>query len=276
MTMSSYGVLGAWIQLGIFAGLLILLSVLEHFHSRRRQNGAAKRKLTNIGLIVLSTLSAQLFFPLATVAVALWANAHGFGLFQWIQWPATLEIFLCVVLLDLAIYWQHRFFHIFPWLWRMHRVHHSDLEFDVSLGVRFHPFEIVLSKIYKLGLIALMGPAVVAVIIYECLLLGFSMMTHGNIRLPLKLDGLLRVLVVTPDFHRVHHSVYRNETESNYGNILSCWDYIFGSYHAGPRDGHETMQIGLPEFRSAPEQALGALLIQPFRNAVTLTDTDHA
>lgn len=276
MNMQSYDLIGAWVQLSIFMGLLILLPVLEHFFARRQQKTTIKRRLTNIALIVTSTISAQLIFPLATVGVALWANAQGFGLFQLISWPASLEIFVCLVLLDLAIYWQHRFFHIFPWLWRMHRVHHSDVEFDACLGIRFHPFEIVLSKAYKLGLIALMGPSVIAVIIYESLLLGFSIMTHSNIRLPLKLDAMLRVVFVTPDFHRVHHSVHRNETDSNYGNILSVWDRLFASYRAQPRDGHSAMNIGLAEFRSPDEQNIGALLMQPFRNVKQTTDTEHA
>ncbi len=276
MNFDRYALIGTWVQLGIFIGLLILFPVLEHFFARKRQSNAIKRRLSNIALIVISTISAQLIFPLATVGVALWANAQGFGLFQLIHWPASLEIFLCLVLLDLAIYWQHRFFHVFPWLWRMHRVHHSDVEFDACLGIRFHPFEIVLSKAYKLGLIALIGPSVIAVVVYESLLLGFSIMTHGNIRLPLKLDAIVRVVFVTPDFHRVHHSVHRDETNSNYGNILSLWDRLFASYQAQPRDGHLTMNIGLSEFRSNAEQNLCALLIQPFRNVKQTPDIEHA
>jgi sterol desaturase/sphingolipid hydroxylase (fatty acid hydroxylase superfamily) len=271
-----YDLIGLWMQLGIFIGLLILLPVLEHFFARRHQSGSIKRRFGNIGLILTSTISAQLIFPLATVAVALWADIKGFGLFQFVQWLGNLEIILCLVLMDLGIYWQHRFFHIFPWLWRMHRVHHSDTEFDASLGVRFHPFEIILSKAYKLGLIALLGPAVSAVLLYECLLLAFSLMTHGNIRLPLKLDALLRFVFVTPDFHRVHHSVYQNETNSNYGNILSLWDKLFGSYLAQPRDGHEAMRIGLETFRNTSEQTFIALLAQPFRNITTIADKTHA
>ncbi len=276
MTSSRYDLIGAWLQLGIFIGLLILLYVLEHFFARRHSANKSKRWLSNIGLIVTSTVSAQLAFPLATVALALWAKTQGLGLFQFIHWPAGLEIILCLVLLDLAIYWQHRFFHIFPWLWRMHRVHHSDLAFDASLGVRFHPFEIVLSKAYKLGLIVLLGPSVIAVILYECLLLGFSLMTHANIRLPLKLDQLLRLFFVTPDFHRVHHSVHREETDSNYGNILSVWDHVFASYRAQPRDGHQAMNIGLAQFRGETQQNLRALLAQPFRNVKQTPDNEHA
>ena len=276
MTGIRYDLIGAWLQLGVFIGLLILLSFLEHFFARRHSANKGKRWIVNIGLIVTSTVTAQLVFPLATVALALWTNAQGWGLFQFIQWPRSLEIFLCLVLLDLAIYWQHRFFHMLPWLWRMHRVHHSDLDFDASLGVRFHPFEIVLSKAYKLGLIALLGPSVIAVILYECLLLGFSLMTHSNIRLPLKLDKMLRFFFVTSDFHRVHHSVHREETNSNFGNILSVWDHVFASYRAQPRDDHQAMTIGLTQFRSAAEQNLGALLVQPFRNVKKTPDAKHA
>lgn len=268
--------IGIWVQLGIFLGLLVLLPVLEYFFFRRTSEHKAKRWFNNIGLIISSTISAQLVFPFATVATAMWANANGIGLLQWSPLQGNIEIILCLIFFDFAIYWQHRFFHMFPWLWRMHRVHHSDLDYDTSLGVRFHPFEIVLSKAYKLGWIVLLGPPVIAVTLYECLLLAFSLMTHANIRLPIKLDALLRIFFVTPDFHRVHHSVHRTETNSNYGNILSAWDYLFRSYRAQPRDGHETMQIGLHEFRSDSEQKLGALLIQPFRNVKPIADDKHA
>ncbi len=276
MNIDHYDLLGAWIQFGIFIGLLVLLTALEYFFARRNIKTSGMRLISNIGLIATSTICAQLLFPLATVALAISAKAQGFGLFQYTGWPTSIEIILCLVILDLAIYWQHRLFHMFPWLWRMHRVHHSDLAFDTTLGVRFHPFEMVLSKAYKLGWIALLGPPVIAVIIYESLLLGFSLMTHGNIRLPLKLDAMLRKLFVTPDFHRVHHSADKIETDSNYGNILSIWDHLFRSYQAQPRDGHTDMKIGLHEFRSPSEQNLGALLIQPFRNIKRTPENEHA
>ncbi|MEO8000925.1 MAG: sterol desaturase family protein [Arenimonas sp.] len=276
MTSTGYQAIGAWSQLSVFVGLLVLISVLEHFYARRQQANTVKRRFTNIGLILASTLSAQLIFPMATVVLTLWADTHGFGLFHLIDWPAGLEILLCLIVFDFAIYWQHRFFHLFPWLWRMHRVHHSDLLFDACLGIRFHPFEIVLSKAYKLAWIAALGPSIIAVIVYESLLLGFSLMTHGNIRLPSKLDAMLRTVFITPDFHRVHHSLHRDETDSNYGNILSVWDRIFGSYRAQPRDGHIAMVIGLPDFRSAAEQNLGTLLLQPFQNVKPIPDKEHA
>jgi len=276
MNMPDYHLIGVWAQLGIFTGLLVLLSVLEYFFARRHQANTLKRRVANIGLIVAATISAQLIFPMATVALSLWTDAHGIGLFQLVDWPASLEIFLCLIVLDFAIYWQHRFFHRFPALWRMHRVHHSDLLFDACLGIRFHPFEIVLSKAYKLAWIAILGPSVIAVIVYESLLLGFSLITHGNIRLPAKLDAILRLVFITPDFHRVHHSVHPEETDSNYGNILSVWDRLFGSYRAQPRDGHTNMLIGLAEFRSSPEQTLGALLMQPFQNVKNIPDNEHA
>lgn len=276
MNIPAYHLIGAWAQLGVFVGLLVLLSVLEYFFARRHQANTLKRRVANIGLIVAATISAQLIFPMATVALSLWTDAHGIGLFQLVDWPASLEIFLCLIVLDFAIYWQHRFFHRFPPLWRMHRVHHSDLLFDACLGIRFHPFEIVLSKAYKLAWIALLGPSVIAVIAYESLLLGFSLITHGNIRLPTKFDAIVRLFFITPDFHRVHHSVHPEETDSNYGNILSVWDRLFGSYRAQPRDGHVNMLIGLAEFRSLPEQTLGALLMQPFQNAKHIPDKEHA
>jgi len=266
----------AWVKFGVFIGLLLVLFTAEYFFRRRRPESLMKRWTSNFGLIASATLLSRLIFPFAGVGTALWAEANHVGMFHFLPWPQTLEIFLALVMLDLAIYWQHRLFHIFPFLWRMHRAHHSDLGYDTSLGIRFHPFEIALSQAYKLGWVLLLGVAPIAILIYESLLMGFSLFTHADIRIPLKLDAVLRKLIVTPDFHRVHHSVHRMETDSNYGNILSLWDRLFSSYCSQPRDGHETMQIGLHEFRTAPEQKLGALLIQPFRNVKTLPDDQHA
>jgi sterol desaturase/sphingolipid hydroxylase (fatty acid hydroxylase superfamily) len=266
----------AWIKLGIFAGLLIILLMIEHFFARRKFENNPRRWLANVGLIISANLLTRLLFPVAGVGLAIWASANHFGLLHSLQLPIIVEIFAALIILDLAIYWQHRMFHFFPWLWRMHRVHHSDLGFDASLGVRFHPFEIALSQAYKLGAIALLGASPAAVVLYEILLMAFALMTHSNIRLPLKLDALLRIIFVTPDFHRVHHSVYREETDSNYGNILSLWDRLFSSYQAQPRDGHDAMLIGLLDFRKTNEQHLAALLIQPLRRTPSESETNHA
>jgi len=255
----------AWIKLAIFIGLLIIMFTAEHFFSRRKPENMFKRWSSNLGVIISSTILTRLIFPIAGVAAAYWADKNVFGLFHLLQWNSLLEVFLVLVLMDMAIYWQHRFFHILPWLWRIHRVHHTDIGFDTSLGIRLHPFEITLSQAYKLFCILLLGASPIAVLIYECLLMSFTLLTHGNVRLPTKFDAALRIVFVTPDYHRVHHSVYREETESNYGNILSLWDRLFASYRAQPRDGHEAMQIGLPQFRSAQSQGLIALLVLPFR-----------
>jgi sterol desaturase/sphingolipid hydroxylase (fatty acid hydroxylase superfamily) len=262
------------IKFSVFLCLLLILLTAEYFFPRRALEKIARRRLVNIGLIISATLLTRLVFPVTAVGLAVWSSKHHFGLFHATQFPIAIELFATLVLLDLAIYWQHRLFHLFPWLWRMHRVHHSDLGFDSSLGVRFHPFEIALSQSYKLGWMVLLGASPIAVVLYEILLMAFALITHSNIRLPLKLDAVLRSIFVTPDFHRVHHSVYRQETDSNYGNILSLWDRLFASYQAQPRDGHDNMAIGLADFRSHKDQSLGALLLQPFRH--TDPETEHA
>ncbi len=265
----------AWIKLSVFLGLFSLLATLEIFLPLRAHTRSLRRWFSNLGLIAVSTLLLRLCIPIAGTAFALLIQEKAFGVFHFILWPGSLEIILVLIAMDFAIYWQHRAFHYFNILWRAHRVHHSDIEFDVSLGIRFHAFEILPSMLFKLTLIALLGAAPIAVLLYESLLLGFSLFTHANIKLPSRLDSLLKTLVVTPNFHRVHHSVYREETDSNYGNILSCWDRIFGSYRT--REEQTQMTIGLPEFRNPHEQDLLALLLQPFHNEKKQTpENTHA
>jgi sterol desaturase/sphingolipid hydroxylase (fatty acid hydroxylase superfamily) len=174
-----------------------------------------------------------------------------------------VEWLLGIALLDMAIYWQHRWFHEIPFLWRVHRVHHSDVGFEATLGFRFHPAEIVLSLYFKLAIIAVFGIGVGTVVLYEILLASFALITHADVALSPKWDSVLRRVIVTPDWHRVHHSVHGDETNSNYGNILSVWDHLFTSHISQPRDGHLKMQIGLEYFRSAADQTIPALLRQP-------------
>lgn len=201
--------------------------------------------------------------PVAAVGTAFWAQAHGWGLLNAVNLPAWSEIAIAWLALDGAIYWQHRSFHEIRALWPLHRVHHSDTEFDTSSALRFHPAEILLSAAYKSGVALALGAPPLAVLLLETTVNGFALFNHSNLRLPF--DALLRKLVVTPDVHRVHHSVHRAETDSNYGSSLLLWDRLFGSYTPQPRDGHERMRIGLEEFRDGPAQKLTALLAQPLR-----------
>ena len=188
-------------------------------------------------------------------------------MFNLLEWPAGLEFAFTIIVLDLAIYWQHRLMHVFPWLWRLHRLHHTDLNFELTLALRFHPFEILFSLFYKGLVIAALGASPLAVLSYEILLAVFALFSHADIRIAERWDQRLRKVVITPDWHRVHHSVHRNETDSNYGNLLSIWDRLFRSVNEQPRDGHLAMQIGLGEFRDVESQHLPDMLLQPFLSA---------
>jgi sterol desaturase/sphingolipid hydroxylase (fatty acid hydroxylase superfamily) len=249
------------------AALLALLLAWQRLRPRRGDGVAAPRQWRNVALALLASAAAYLLVPVTTVAFAASLGADGAGLFNRIGLPWPLELALGIVLLDLAIYWQHRAFHRVRWLWRLHRVHHSDTAFDATLGLRFHPGEIVLSLLYKLLLIAVFGFAPTTVLVYELLLVCFSLFTHADIALPAAWERALRRVVVTPDWHRVHHSTHRRETDSNFGNLLSAWDRAFASDVAEPVDGHARMRIGLHEFRDADAQTLAALLYQPLRGA---------
>ena len=254
----------AMVKAAAFLALLGLLLVLESWRPRRAVPGGWRRRAVNLGLIAVSALILRVLFPLGAVG---FAAAWQSGVFHHVTAPWAVGTLASLVLLDLAIYWQHRAFHHWALLWRAHRVHHSDTGFDVSLGVRFHPFEILPSFAYKLLIVAAFGIAPGAVAIYEVSLLGFSLATHANIALPITLDRVLRRVVVTPDWHRIHHSIHGDELNSNFGNILSVWDRLFGTAREAPRDGQTTMTLGLPEFRDRMAQRLGALLIQPLAAA---------
>jgi len=261
--------------------MLLLLVVLGLWQWRRPARGDAsgRRWRRNLGLIALSTLASRVLVPVSGVATALWAAHAGLGLFNAWPWPSALAFGGTLVAMDFAIYWQHRAFHRFPLLWRAHRVHHSDAGFDVSLGLRFHPFEIVPSAIYKLGLVVALGAPVAAVVVYELMLLGMSLFTHADLRLPARLEAALRKLLVTPDWHRVHHGIDRDEHDQNFGNILIIWDRLFGTAREQPRDGHEAMAIGLIGYSRADGQSLWHLLRQPFLShppRVKEAQTPHA
>ena len=252
-------------RFAVFAGLFVLLVLLEQLFPRRsRTQPRRQRWVTNGALIVIDTLALRLILPVAALGMAGIAEARGWGLFNMIDWPEWLEIILCVVILDMAIYWQHVATHRVPLLWRLHKVHHVDRDLDATSGFRFHPLEIVGSMIFKIALVALLGPAIVAVFIFELLLNAGSMFSHANLRLPLRLDQALRLALVTPDMHRIHHSTREHETNTNYGFSTSAWDRLFGTYRDDPQDGHERMTIGLDEYQDErPARLLPSLAI-PF------------
>jgi len=253
-------------RLGGFFAALVLLGWLQWRFSLRGDSRPARRQLTNIALVVIDTLVLRLAFPVLAVAFAASMHASGAGLLGAVEAPFWLEFALAVLALDLAIYWQHRLFHKIPVFWRFHRVHHADRAFDLTTGVRFHPLEIALSMLIKLGVIGLVGAHPAAVLVFELVLNLGSLWTHTDVALPSRLDRWLRRLVVTPSMHRIHHSTLRQETDSNYGFHLSIWDRLFGSYKRNPKRPEKTMPIGLDEFPRPEDQTLTALLLNPFRN----------
>ncbi|MGH7930202.1 MAG: sterol desaturase family protein, partial [Candidatus Binatia bacterium] len=240
-----------------------ILSLLQQIWPRREVSGGWRRRAINIALVVIDTALLRLLFPLLAIDLALQLEERSYGLLNGL--PATPAILLGVLILDLGIYWQHRLFHAIPLLWRLHRVHHADLSFDVTTGVRFHPLEIAVSMTIKLAIIALFGIAPLAVLIFEIALSVGALFTHSNLYLPSPFERAVRWVLVTPEMHRVHHSWHRDETDSNFSFHLSLWDRVFRSYRQEPRDGHVNMTIGLSEFRSDSEQTLMSLLLNPFR-----------
>lgn len=251
-----------------FIVILIVVGSLEAVLPRRVQSvKRSDRWPGNLGLLALNGVMLQLIFSGSAVGLALIAEAKGWGLIPMLQMPSWLANTVAVIALDLVIYAQHVLFHTVPLFWRFHRVHHADLELDVTSGVRFHPVEIFLSMLIKLSAVVILGAPALAVLVFEILLNGTSMFNHGNVRLPRRLDQVLRLITVTPDMHRVHHSVLRWETNSNFGFNVPWWDRLFGTYLAQPQAGHVGMTIGLEEFRDTAELRLDRLLLQPFRTA---------
>ena len=220
----------------------------------------------NLGIVVIDALAVRILIPAAAVGAALLAAGNGWGLLHLLNLRLSLASLLGFVALDLAIYAQHVAFHKVPLLWRLHRMHHADLDIDVSTGLRFHPIEILLSVAIKLTVVAALGAPALAVLIFEVLLNATSMFNHGNVRIPAGVDCALRWLVVTPDMHRVHHSILSRETNSNFGFNLPWWDRLFGTYRAQPAAGHEAMTIGIEQFRNPRELGLDRMLLQPFHD----------
>jgi sterol desaturase/sphingolipid hydroxylase (fatty acid hydroxylase superfamily) len=258
-----------YIRLAAFGGVFAIMAIWELLGPRRKQTvGRTWRWPSNLAVVAVNTLLVRILFPVTAVGLALVAQARGFGLFNVVALPAWVGVVASVIILDFAIYLQHVLFHAVPALWRLHRMHHADLEFDVSTGLRFHPIEILLSMVIKLTVVAALGAPALGVLIFEVLLNATSMFNHGNVRLPLGLDRVLRWFVVTPDMHRVHHSILSRETNSNFGFNLPWWDRLFGTYRAEPAAGHEAMTIGIEQFRDPRELGLDRMLLQPFREDV--------
>ncbi|CDH47250.1 sterol desaturase family protein [Candidatus Contendibacter odensensis] len=256
------------IRLSGFAAMLALMMLWEWRQPRRVLNlRRTQRWPANLGIIVVDSVVVRLVFPVLAVGVAGLAEARGWGLFHWLPAPLWLAGIASLLLLDLAIYAQHVLFHKAPLLWRLHRMHHSDLDFDVTTALRFHPLEIVLSMLIKLGVVVALGAPPVVVMLFEVILNATAMFNHGNVHLPERLDRGLRWLLVTPDMHRVHHSIYPEETNSNFGFNLPWWDRLFGTYREQPGAGHIGMIIGLESFRDQRATGLMDLLLQPFLNA---------
>lgn len=256
-----------WVRMGAFGLVFGAMALWELFAPRRiLAHARARRWPANLGIVVLDALLVRLIVPTAAVGLAVVAAERGWGLLNQLQVPAWLAFVLAVLALDLLIYVQHVLFHAVPALWRLHRMHHADLDFDVTTGARFHPVEILVSAGIKLAAVAALGPSALAVLIFEVLLNATAMFNHGNVRLPAGLDRWLRWIVVTPDMHRVHHSIAARETNRNFGFNLPWWDRLFGTYLAQPAAGHERMTIGISQFRDPAELRLHRMLLQPFRD----------
>lgn len=255
-------------RFGSFLSLFALFAALEALWPRRlRRLPRARRWPTNLAITVLNSLALRglaVLLPLLAIGAALDAGAQGWGLFNRVGWPFWAEMLAAILILDLAIWAQHLITHKVPLLWRFHRVHHADRDMDVTTGFRFHPVEILFSMGLKIGLVYLLGPSALAVMVFEILLSGTALFNHSNLALPLWLDRAVRLVLVTPDMHRVHHSVHREEHDSNYGFALSLWDRIFRTYVAESKAGHDGMTVGL-EWQDERPARLGWALWLPFR-----------
>jgi sterol desaturase/sphingolipid hydroxylase (fatty acid hydroxylase superfamily) len=268
--MSLFGFSEPVVRLSVFITVLTAMALLELFHpklERDEMRGALKTKrwFTNISMVVLSSLCLRIIFPAAAVGAAIWLETKNLGLFNLTSTPVWVAGILSFVILDFIVWFEHLVSHKWSILWRIHRMHHADNGFDVTTALRFHPLEIVLSMIWKIMIIAVLGAPAVAVLVFEIVLNGMAMFNHSNVKLPTWLDQLIRPILVTPDMHRVHHSSDRNETDSNYGFNFSFWDRIFMTYSHEPKLGHDGIEIGLKEYRGPKSSNLIWALLLPFR-----------
>jgi len=256
------------LRLSIFLAVITIVALVERFRPRRAaEQSTFLRWANNLGLSVVNTVILRLMIPVALVATAVWAGEGNIGLFNHVALPGGVEIALAVILLDLVIYAQHVAFHKIPLLWRIHRMHHTDLDVDASTGLRFHPVEMALSLGLKIGAVIALGAPPLAAFLFEVILNGVTLFNHGNLRLGPRLDAVVRSVIVTPDMHRIHHSAEPRETDSNYGFNLSWWDRLFGTYVRAPAKGYDGMTIGLAEFRDAKWLGIVWMLVTPFYDA---------
>lgn len=256
----------AEIRLVIFVGLFATMALLEFLAPRRETKPVkAQRWFTNLAIVIIDSVLVRLVFKTAAVGGALWAEAEGIGLFNMIGVPYWLAFIAAFIVLDFAVWLSHVASHKIPIFWRIHRMHHSDVDFDVTTAIRFHPIEIILSMVWKYAVVLALGAPAAAVLVFEIVLNGAAMFNHSNWRVPLWIDRWLRLIVVTPDMHRVHHSVERREHDSNYGFNLSIWDRIFGTYTDQPELGHDGMIIGLKGWQDERPAGLKWTLMVPFR-----------
>ncbi|MCC0034922.1 MAG: sterol desaturase family protein [Hoeflea sp.] len=268
--MTLFGLSEPVIRLLAFSTIFIALAAIELLAPRLERDemrGALKsrRWMTNLAMVVLSSVALRIVFPLAAVGTALWAQANGYGLFPLIGLPLWAAGILAFIVLDFAVWLEHVISHKWQWLWRIHRMHHADTGFDLTTALRFHPLEIVLSMFWKAAVIIALGAPPVAVLVFEIVLNGAAMFNHANIKLPKSADAVLRLLIVTPDMHRIHHSTDPRETDSNYGFNLAIWDRLFSTYTETPRRGDTGIEIGLSEWRDSRTARLGWALALPFR-----------
>jgi sterol desaturase/sphingolipid hydroxylase (fatty acid hydroxylase superfamily) len=259
------------IRMSFFFGILIMMALWEVFAPRRALTiSKAVRWVNNLGLVFFNSFLLRVIFPAAAVGMAAFTSANGWGIFNYYEVPFWVAVVASVVVMDFIIYLQHVMVHAVPALWRLHRMHHADLDFDVTTGARFHPLEIILSMLIKFATIAVLGPPVLAVVIFEVVLNATAMFNHGNVRLPSGLDRVLRWIVVTPDMHRVHHSVEDDEANSNFGFNLPWWDRLLGTYRDQPRGGHEGMTIGIHKYRKPKQVAwFPGMMMLPFKGKIS-------
>jgi len=257
------------VRLSVFLGMLLLMVLWEFAAPKRTARyGRTQRWPANLAIVVIDSLVVRLLLPAGLVGIALIVAERNIGLLHQVILPNWLDILIAVVVLDIAIYWQHRLFHRVPWLWRLHRVHHADPDFDVTTGLRFHPLEIVLSLAIKAVVVVALGAPALAIIVFEVLLNACSLFNHGNVALPSRLERWVRKILITQELHRIHHSSVVSETNSNYGFSVSWWDHIFGSYTDKPAAGSDGVDIGLTEYRDAQQTTkLWGLLRIPFTKA---------
>ncbi len=253
------------IRLTFFLSILLIVGVWELQKPRLiLKNSKLIRWVSNLGIVFLNSVLLKIIFPLTATGLAIYAETKGWGVFNIVSIDPTLKVILSILMLDMVIYFQHVMFHAVPLFWQLHQMHHVDLDYDVTTGSRFHPIEIILSMGVKFTFIVLLGVPALAVILFEIILNGAAMFNHGNIYIPPQIDKYLRLFIVTPDMHRIHHSVVVKETHSNFGFNVPWWDRLFGTYIAEPEAGRTQIEIGTPKFRDAKYLGLHWMLILPF------------